>query len=426
MKSLRTSSLALVGVLLLAATARGSDTPAREVFDLVLLRKERQELIANNPVRPRTAKRIGEALEFLELDELEPSRRMLEKIPPSQLNPYEEAVLSRLIAYTAFSMEDYDGAIEAFSAAVDTAALPIDEEIRVRFNIAQLHASRGQWRGAVNALNEWFRYVEDPNPLAYFLLAIAYYQLGEMQSAIEPARKAVELSSEPREGWLQLLSALYTQIEDYASATPVLERLVTLFPKKQHWVQLSLIYAARESYQNSLTVQQLAYAQGLLTEDLELRRLARSYLYHELPYEAAKVLSKGLEEGQIPKEVDTLEMLANSWIGAREYGRSLVPLERAAELSEEGKLFVRLGRVYIQREQWSEAARYLERALKKGGLDDPGAAEILIGISLYSEGNPGAAHRWFARARERHKHREEAQTWLDHLERERADAQSSS
>lgn len=420
MSRTRPTSLALLAALVLAVGARGDDvaTSSDGSIDLEALRAERKEVIADNPVRPRTAERISDALAHLEQDELAAARQELERIDPSLLNPYEAAVIYRLIAYAAFGLNDYPAAIAAFQAAVDQEALELGDETSVRFNIAQLQASQGEWNEVVDALNQWFRYVEKPNPLAYYLLAIAYFQLDETDLALVPARKAVELSEEPREGWLQLLSALYTQKQDYANALPVLEELVTLFPKKQYWTQLSLIYAARESYENSLTVQQLAYTQGLLTEGEELLRLARSYLYHELPYDAAKVLSKGLADGRIAAEVETLELLANSWISAREYERALAPLEKAAELSENGKLFVRLGRVYIQRERWSEAAQYLERALEKGGLDEPGEAEILIGISLYSDGHPGAARSWFARAREHEPSRAEAETWLQHLARE--------
>lgn len=160
------------------------------------------------------------------------------------------------------------------------------------------------------------------------------------------ARQAVELSDAPHEGWLQLLVALHTMKEDYASARPVLEQLVTRFPKKQYWVQLSLIYGASDDYHESLAVQQLAYRQGLLVEDRELRRLARSYLYNEMSFQAARVLAQGLDDGAIEEDTDALELLGNSWISAREYAHALPPLQRAAAIADDGALYVRLGRCW--------------------------------------------------------------------------------
>jgi tetratricopeptide (TPR) repeat protein len=202
----------------------------------------------------------------------------------------------------------------------------------------------------------------------------------------------------------------------------VLELLVTRFPKKQYWVQLSLIYGAVDDYPRSLAVQQLAYAQGLLVGDKELRRLARSYLYHELPFWAARVLAEGLEEERIEADVEALELLANSWISAREYDAALEPLRRAAAVSEDGALYVRLGQVLIQREQWREAAQALEQALAKDGLEDAGKAKLLLAISLYSGGRPTAARRWFARASEHESTRKQGTAWLAHIDREVAQA----
>ena len=190
------------------------------------------------------------------------------------------------------------------------------------------------------------------------------------------------------------------------------------FPKKQYWVQLSLIYGARGTYEKSLDVQQLAYAQGLLTEDSELRRLARSYLYHQLPHPAAEVLEKGLEEGRIEAGEEVLELLGNSWIAAREFGKSLEPLRRAAMLSEDGKLYLRLAQVHVQREQWKEAAQLLQKALEKGGLEDLGRAHLLLGISYYSDDRPGRARSAFVRARAHDSSRIEANAWLEHIDRE--------
>ena len=296
--------------------------------------------------------------------------------------------------------------------------LPIRDEARVRFNIAQLYASLQQWRETIDWLNRWLLYVEDPDPLGFYLMGIAYYQLEDFDAAIVQTKRAVEFRPEPRESWLRLLAALYAQKQDYENAAPVLEELVLRFPKKPYWVQLSLIYGAHENYRRSLSVQQVAYAQGLLTEDKELRRLARSYLYHELPYPAAQVLEKALEDGAIARDSEALELLANSWIAAREYERSLDPLRSAAELSEDGNLYVRLGQVHMQREAWNEASALLEKAVEKGGLKDPGNAELLLGIAYYNGAQVARARSSFLRARQHDSTRSAANRWITHLDTE--------
>ncbi|MBW2291563.1 MAG: tetratricopeptide repeat protein [Deltaproteobacteria bacterium] len=296
--------------------------------------------------------------------------------------------------------------------------MPLRQDTNLRYNIAQILASQFRWEEAIEALYEWFRFVPDPQPDAYYLLGIANFQLGNMDVAIVNTEKAIELADVPKEGWLQLLAALYIQDEDHASATPVLEELVVRFPKKAYWVQLGLVYGARENYRVSLAVQQVAYAQGLLTEDKELRRLARSYLYADLPYPAARVLDKGISDGSIETDPKSLELLANSWIAAREFEKSLPPLTLAAESAEDGNLYLRLGQVFLQREDWNTAAKRFEDAIQKGGLKRPGQAQLLLGIAYYNDAQVFRAKSSFIQAANHEKTREQAELWITHLETE--------
>jgi tetratricopeptide (TPR) repeat protein len=230
------------------------------------------------------------------------------------------------------------------------------------------------------------------------------------------------MSEEPKEGWLQLLVALYIQQEDYTRATPIFEELVKRFPKKAYWVQLSLIYGALDDYRTSLAVQQVAHMQEFLTEHKEMLRLARSYLYHDLPLPAAKVLEESIEAGVVKPDAASYELLANSLIAARDFDRSLAPLRKAAALSEDGNLYVRLGQVHLQREEWDLAAVQLQQAVTKGDLRDPGNAQLLLGISYYNIDRVGKARSSFARARKYEKTREAANHWITHIETEAAKA----
>ncbi len=81
---------------------------------------------------------------------------------------------------------------------------------------------------------------------------------------------------------------------------------------------------------------QLAYNQDFLESDRELRQLAQLYLYHSIPYRAARVLEKGLADGIVTEDVDIFAMLANSWLLAREYEAALDPLRRTRKGSGHG------------------------------------------------------------------------------------------
>jgi tetratricopeptide (TPR) repeat protein len=413
-RALRPLLLALAALLVPLSTV--ADSAEEAPIDLEKLHAQRAARAALHPVRRRISRYLEAAQKTVDRGAPAEGVALLDKLDPKRLNPYERALVYRLQAFLAYAAFDYAGAIQRFEKVLAEEVLPVRDDNRIRFAISQLRATQQQWRETIDSLGIWFRYVEEPEPLAFYLLGVAHYQLGEMDEALENARKAVEITSSPAESWLQLLAALYVQREDFRSAAPIVEALVERFPKKRYWVQLALIHAALEDYPASLAVQQLAYRQGLLTEDRELRRLARACLHQNMPYAAAQLLEKGLAEGAIGSDAEAFELLANAWIAAREYDRSLAPLEKAAGLSEKGDLYVRLGQVHMQREAWAEAAESFYEAVQKGGLEDPGNAQLLLGIAYFNDARPEQARSCFARAREHPRTRDAAERWIGYLD----------
>jgi tetratricopeptide (TPR) repeat protein len=240
----------------------------------------------------------------------------------------------------------------------------------------------------------------------------------DLDAALEPAQKSMELTDSPQESWLQLLLAIRLTRQEYKEAEPVMLELVKRYPKKLYWVQMSTLYGAQGDYEKALVFLQLANRQGMLTEDEEVRRLAQLMLARDLPYPAAQLLERAFEEKRIREDSNSFELLSTAWIQARDFDRALEPLKRAAEYASDGKLFVRLAQLHLQREEWKEAQSAVSRALEKGGLASPGDAQVLMGIALFSEKEPEAALAWFARARAHAETREEAEVWIQHIQQQ--------
>jgi len=392
--------------------------PPIEKVDPAPINAHRKARRAAYPVGSRISRYLEATAETTDAGNTDEARALLQKLDLDRLNPYERALVLRVAAFVEYQAGEIEAAIQNFRKVLQEDILTVKEDTEIRISIAQLYASIEQWQKVIDGVNEWARYVPERTPDSHNLMAIAYYQLDNMEAAIHHAEQAVDMAPEPKEGWLTLLAALYVKAEDFTNAAPVLEELVMRFRKKEYWTQLSLIYGARDNFKGSLAVQQIAYQQGFLTEDKELRRLARGYLYNDLPYPAAEVLETGLREKKIERDAEAYELLANSWIAAREYDKSLEPLQRAAELAEDGNLYVRIGQVHIQREEWDEAVARLQQAIDKGGLKEPGNAHLLLGISLYNQQRIDGALASFGRAREHEDSRTQAEAWMGHIEKE--------
>jgi Flp pilus assembly protein TadD len=369
---------------------------------------------------PTTGKRLNEAIEHLNAQRYAEARAVLERLNLDRLSPYERSRAEQLFAAVDLRQGHYGPAREHLKKAIASEGLNDQETSQVNFQIAQLFMAEDKWREGAEALRQWFATAEKPNSAAYYLLAVAHYQLGSHEAALEPAQKAIELAGgTPQESWLQLLLALRLEREEYRNAIPVLKQLLEVAPaKKTYWLQLAAANAQAGSPDDAGVALQLAYYAGLLTEAQDVQRLTGMLLQNAIPYRAAKILGQALDQGLIKADVKSEEQLANCWVAAREYEKAIQPLRRAADLSDSGELYGRLAEIYVQREDWGNATEVLRLAFAKGKLKKPGNAQILMGLSLYKQKKVRDARSWFERAREQADSREQADAWLKHIEEE--------
>jgi tetratricopeptide (TPR) repeat protein len=364
-------------------------------------------------IDPMTGRVLTEAIEFFNAENYAAAKESISGLNFEKLSPYERGRVEQLLSGIAFAEEDYPKARDHLQAALASGGLNEQEILNARYQIAQLYIAEENWKEGAAALEEWFKVAPNPNSQAYYLLAIAYYSQDDFDRALPPAQKAVEIAEQPQESWIQLVVALLLQNEDYADAVPWLERLVAMAPeKKSHWMSLSSVYQQLEEYSKALAVTQVAYSAGLLSDDTEIRRLADLLMYNEIPYRCAQILEKGIADKVVEVNAALYEKLANCWVAAQEFDKSVAPLESAAQLAENGDGFVRLGQVHIQREDWPAAVSALQRALDKGRVKDAGEVQLFMGIALFNQEKYREARDWFVRAANVERHRQMARGYL--------------
>lgn len=370
--------------------------------------------------------RLDRAQKALSEENYDETLAVLEEMKKNKrLNEHEQALMWQTYGYVYSSQEDYQQAAGAFEKCLETGGLPAQSELNTRYNLAQLYLMLERYDEAVPMLQEWFDQVENPAPSAYYALAVAYVQTGDREKAFRYAKEAVIKSDAPKEPWLQLLLGFYLENADYEKSVGLLEQLVARFPRKLYWVQLSAAYSALDRGSEALAVLELAYMQGLLTEEGELVHLAQLYFYNGVPFEAARVLNKGLEDGTISGDSEAYHLLANAWLYARERDNALSPLERAAMLSEKGELYVSLAHVRLEREEWVKAAAALHAAFRKGQLGDPGSAHLMLGIANANAHKWEAAEESLQKAKSFEKTEQAAEHWLARVENEKSLAEDS-
>jgi tetratricopeptide (TPR) repeat protein len=369
-------------------------------------------------VRERTGKYLSAASELVQAEKVAEAEGELGKLRYGSLNSIERAKYHTIYGYLENARKQPDTARDHFEKALAEKVLSPEEEARLRSDIASILLGQAKWSEAVEQLKKFIELSETPKDTTYYLLALAYYQMDDLANARIAAERAIELGNPPQEGSLQLLLAIRLSNQEYAEAEPVLLELLQRYPKKVYWTQLSTLFGAQGDYEKALVYLELANLQGFLTEDEEVRRLTQLLLARDLPYPAAQLLEKAFEEKRIEADANAYELLSTAWIQARDFDKALPPLRKAAELSTDGKLYIRLAQVHLQREELDQAEAALRNAMDKGGLPSPGDAQLLMGIALFGQKRPEQALTWFGRAREHAATREEAEIWVKHVQQQ--------
>jgi tetratricopeptide (TPR) repeat protein len=373
------------------------------------------------PVSQRVSRYLAKALELMQTDKLPEAQVMLEKISQSRrLNPGEKAKVLMFLGNVAVYQTRVADGVKLLEESLALKGLDPATEQQVTFQLAGLHAQLTQYDKAMQVLDAYFEATAEPPPDAYYLKAVVLVQLERPKDAVAPAEQAVAMVPEPREGWLSLLSHVYYLTQDYEKMAATLERLIERNPsKKTYWLLLSAAYFELEREDDARAIVQLANRQRLLDLERERIALGRLLLAHGLPYECAGVLDQAMADGVVTAKKESFELLTNCWLQAREGERALAPLARGAELAEDAKLYMLLGKVHMQGERFEEAITALTSGLAKATPEQRGSVHLLLGVAQVGAGRLDEAERAFRSASTDDKTRDDAESYLDFVIQER-------
>lgn len=392
-----------------------------------------KDAVKEKPQKPKKPKtRRSEVLGSVAFRLIEKARELAEQgkydaalVPLQQIldgdkfKPYEKAVAMQSMGFVHADKNDYPASIAAFERAMATGDLPQAIMLRLTYNLARLYLAEGNPQKALALLGQWFDAQDnEPGADAFALKAQIYLMLDALRPAEQAIQKALSKAREPNREWTQILLSVLLQEARYKEARPVLEAAVERWPGiKIFWQQLAAVYDALGEEKLGFVALRAMHVQGMLTSSQELAAMAQLYLYHDVPIKAAAILQTGLDGGTIKKTEKNYELLAQAYMHAREWGRSIAPLTRAAEMSDKGKFYAQLAQSYVQDEEWRKAERALVKALDKGGLDKAADSWLLLGIARYRLEEFDAAIKAFRKAGDDDDVAKDAFRWIRTIER---------
>lgn len=333
-----------------------------------------------------------------------------------KLTNYERTNVLNYVGFVYYSTDNINGAIGVYKEML---AIPdLEPQLRKQtiYTMAQLMTMEEKYSEALRLLDQWFVLELNPGPQPYILYAQNLYQVNRYSDMIKPIETAIAVAKkrtlEVKEDWYVLLNFAYFSGENYAKVRDIQKILLMNWPKKRYWFSLAGAYTELGEEINLLTSYDAAHTQQMLESEAELVTMAQLYMQHEVPYKAASLLNKEMDDGRVRKNAKNYRLLSQALTLSMEDAEAIPALKEAARLSDEGELNLRLGNAHLNLGQYSECTDAVEEGLRKGGIKSPDNAQISLGMCLYNLKKYTAAKASFGKAAKTPRSRRISKQWI--------------
>ncbi len=365
---------------------------------------------------------MTEAQELVESESYSAARAELEPLLESRLTSYERAHIMNLLAYIHYEQDELPRARALYRDALQLPKLPESMQITLLLSLGQLCLVLEDYSEAEASLRRLIGIEGQDSGANKALLSIALFRQERYEEALQPLREAIESRSgpgdQPPENWLSMLASIYFEMDDFGQMREVMERLVTLYPREQYLMNLAALHGELGDTPRQLALIESLLDDGRLVQETHLRMIASLYLSEELPYKAAALLQREMDAGRVESSQANLELLSQAWLAAAEQDKAIGPLTRAAELDDNGELYLRVAQLQMAAWNWEQAEAMARKAISKGGLRREGMAWLVRGMAQVRLHQLTEARGLFQRASTFDDTRRHARQWLTYVDHE--------
>lgn len=343
----------------------------------------------------------------------------------NKIKDYDAAVVYQTMGFAEYNIGNFTVSADNFIKALSFNALPKDVTHQLNYSTSEILLQIDKPKEALYYLSKWFSNETNPNSEAHILAATANYNLKNYKEMIVHAEKALSLSDNPPLNWYELLLAGYYEAKTYKKAADLIEKIISKHPQKtSYWLHLAEIYQRLKEDKKALAIFELAYTKKLLKPD-DILRLINNYLYLDMPYKAAIILEKEINNGNIQADLKMLTLLADSWLLAHETEKVKAVYKEILAKFNDGRTRLRLGQLYIQKEEWDKTIEVLDVKFQTTDNTLISKANLLLGIAQYHSKELRKATRAFTHALSDKSTKEQANWWLQHLKNITTETQDS-
>ncbi|MGM0480444.1 MAG: tetratricopeptide repeat protein [Pseudomonadota bacterium] len=411
------SALAFASVLAIkpvAAQDLGFQLPSKETVEA------QKESRKNQAAGQSTGRAIMDAFELYEQEQLQEAIAILEEEYPDLDPGYDQAYMGRFLGTLYAQDEQIERALRILETSADQDVLGWNDQAAVLKLTGQLALQEEQYDMSIDYLTQWLRFTGKLDPQVLTFVANAYYQKKEFGNVVPFARAALNNAEEPDKNIYTLLMASYYERKMYPQAIGILEEAINILPGVQRWwPQLAQFYMIEEDFTKSLATMEVAYMAGYLSKENQFKMLVQLYDNEGIPYKAATVMAKHIENGDIEGTAKNFATVANSFHRAKEFDEAVAWYERAVDAADDaddkGEYLRKRGNLLLLDEQYIAATSPLREALDYVEEDDQGRIYMSLAEAFFYGGEYREALRYAERAAQFDGQRRSARSWVGHI-----------
>ncbi|MFK3864561.1 hypothetical protein [Pseudoalteromonas rhizosphaerae] len=313
----------------------------------------------------RTGKKVIKAFDLYNEEKLDEAIAMLKEIDAS--DDFDKATVNRYLGSMYGQKEQYKTAIGYLQLAVAPDVLNFADQEQSLKTLGDMYAGTEQYEKAKDAYVAWMDFTGEEDATVYTRIAQANYQLGKFRDVFTPADKAIKLQKEPNKGPYQLKLGSYFELKDYKNMVKVGEEIVRIWPDdKKAWVSLGKYYLQTEDYKTGLATMEVAYKNGYFETEVDYKVLSNFYSLNEIPYKAAKVLEKSINDKIVKRNKQNISAVASNYHRSKDIEKAAKYYEEAAKFDDDAELYRKAGSLLLQSQNYSAAVVRLNKALELG------------------------------------------------------------
>ena len=361
----------------------------------------------------RVGKKVIKAFDLYNEDKLDEAIAMLKEIDAS--DDFDKATVNRYLGSMYGQKEQYKTAIKHLELAVAPDILNFADQEQSLKTLGDMYAGTEQFAKAKDAYIAWMDFTGEEDATVYTRIAQANYQLEKFKDVMSPADKAIKLQKEPNKAPYQLKLGSYFELKDYKNMVKVGEEIVRIWPDdKKAWVSLGKYYLQTEDYKTGLATMEVAYKNGYFESEVDYKVLSNFYSLNEIPYKAALVLEKSINDKIVKRNKQNISAVASNYHRSKDIEKAAKYYEEAAKFDDDAELYRKAGSLLLQSQNYSAAVVRLNKALELGS-DKKGTIYSDLAEAYYYQEKYKQAYAAITKAMDDPRTRKFAKGWSTYI-----------